>query len=106
MYGTPVDQHWKTKANITLTGDAAHVMPPFAGVGVNMAMLDALELADCLTGEKYDKVQDALTAYEQHMQERTAKAQECTKDPEDIFHSPAATDDLLSRLRKETTAAD
>ncbi len=35
--------------NLTMLGDAAHRMPPYAGEGVNMAMQDALELYECLT---------------------------------------------------------
>ena len=46
----PADQHWHAKPNATLIGDAAHVMPPYAGEGVNMAMLDALVLARKLGG--------------------------------------------------------
>ncbi|ERJ59368.1 FAD-dependent oxidoreductase [Sphingobacterium paucimobilis] len=45
----PLDQSWEIQAHLTLIGDAAHVMPPFAGEGVNMAMLDALELSEVLT---------------------------------------------------------
>lgn len=41
LYGVPLDQHWETKQNVTIIGDAAHVIPPFAGEGANMAMLDA-----------------------------------------------------------------
>ena len=42
----PVNQTWEALPNLTMLGDAAHLMPPFAGEGVNMAMLDALELSD------------------------------------------------------------
>src|SRR5665213_3999199 len=38
----PLNQTWEALPNLTIIGDAAHVMPPFAGEGVNMAMLDAL----------------------------------------------------------------
>lgn len=39
-------------ASVTLVGDAAHVMCPFAGVGVNVGMQDALELARRLISRK------------------------------------------------------
>ncbi len=69
----------------------------------NMAMLDALELANCLTNSKYNTITEALIAYEKQMLSRTSKAQAKTKNSEDIFHSPTAIEDLLSKLEKETT---
>ena len=48
-----VDQTWDARSNITMLGDAGDLMPPFAGEGVNMAMLDALELSKCLTGGRF-----------------------------------------------------
>ncbi len=56
IYCMPLDQSWEPAPNVTMIGDAAHVMPPFAGEGANMAMLDALELSQCLTSEAHNTV--------------------------------------------------
>ncbi|RYF74028.1 MAG: FAD-dependent monooxygenase, partial [Cytophagaceae bacterium] len=42
-------------------------MPPYAGEGVNMAMLDALELSEHLTSDQLADVQSAIAAYEKQM---------------------------------------
>jgi 2-polyprenyl-6-methoxyphenol hydroxylase-like FAD-dependent oxidoreductase len=102
MYSTPVDQTWQTKENITIIGDAAHVMPPFAGVGVNMAMLDALELANCFTNENHIDLTTAFRVFEKRMLCRTAEMQLMTKDSEDIFHSPTAIKDLAIRVNSKS----
>jgi 2-polyprenyl-6-methoxyphenol hydroxylase-like FAD-dependent oxidoreductase len=67
----PFNQHWHAKATITLIGDAAHLMPP-SGEGVNTAMLDALDLSECLTSGEYNDLQAAIGAYEQRMRARAA----------------------------------
>lgn len=68
----PPDQYWEAKPNITLLGDAAHLMPP-SGEGVNTAMLDALDLCEYLTSDTFTDTQTAIAAYEKKMRVR-AKA--------------------------------
>src|SRR6202035_2115686 len=44
----PIGMKWEACPGVTLLGDSAHLMTPFAGVGVNLAMADALGLARAL----------------------------------------------------------
>ncbi|MET8228221.1 NAD(P)/FAD-dependent oxidoreductase [Streptomyces sp. NPDC005301] len=68
----PVPHTWERSSTITLLGDAAHLMPPL-GVGVNLAMLDACELA--LSVAESNSVNDAIEAYENSMLPRSHKMQ-------------------------------
>ena len=100
QYCMPLDQYWEAQPNITLLGDAAHLMPPFAGEGVNMAMLDALQLSDNLTGEKFTDLQAAIAHYEKEMFARFAKIGKITLDNTEWMHSPEGLKRMLAIKNK------
>lgn len=72
IYCVPLDQYWESQSNVTIIGDAAHVMPPFAGEGVNMAMLDALELSRNLLSGDVESTHQAIASYEESMRKRAS----------------------------------
>lgn len=93
----PFDQRWETKGNLTLLGDAAHLMPP-NGEGVNLAMLDALELSNCLSNSEFSDLNEAVAAYEKTMLERSAEL--CRKTIEGINDFAAPTEESIQDLIK------
>ena len=95
IYSMPLDQTWETLPNLTLIGDAAHVMPPFAGEGANMAMLDALELSEYLTDENCKTLQEAISVYEHHMRKRAATATQESLENGERMHSGTSLATML-----------
>lgn len=70
----PVGHCWTPRRGLTLLGDAAHVMSPFGGEGVNAAMRDAVELAALLAAQ--GDWAAAVSTYERQMFDRVAEAAE------------------------------
>ncbi|KJC45716.1 NAD(P)/FAD-dependent oxidoreductase [Bradyrhizobium sp. LTSP857] len=65
IHALPVGHHWPNRTGLTLLGDAAHVMSPFGGDGVNMAMLDGAELGRLLI--EHDDWRVGVSSYERDM---------------------------------------
>ncbi|RAL61593.1 hypothetical protein DID88_009631 [Monilinia fructigena] len=92
IYMFAPDHTWEHKANATLVGDAAHLMTPFAGEGVNSAMLDALELAQgiIMAVRNETSLSDAVREYETKMFVRAkANAEETVTNLKNIFEDDA-----------------
>ncbi|WP_183575110.1 FAD-dependent oxidoreductase [Mucilaginibacter sp. X5P1] len=96
QYCMPPDQTWEALPNLTLLGDAAHLMPPYAGEGVNMAMLDALELSQCLVSEDFANTQTAIAAFEKQMRARASETARDTLESTAALHSPDAITFLIN----------
>jgi 2-polyprenyl-6-methoxyphenol hydroxylase-like FAD-dependent oxidoreductase len=106
QYHYPLDQSWEPAGNLTMLGDAAHRMPPYAGEGVNMAMLDALELYENLTNESFPDTQSAIRNYEVFMCKRAAEVTRITLAQTESLHAENALSNMLNMFDRQSETND
>lgn len=112
LYTLPPGHRWEHRAKATLIGDAAHLMTPHAGEGVNVAMQDALNLAHAIirsveTEDTVNALDKEIRAFEDEMMTRATKVQNRSlANTKDMYLTPGAPHDVIDKWVRRAMAQE
>ncbi|KAH9848581.1 monooxygenase FAD-binding protein [Lenzites betulinus] len=111
LFHLVVGHRWEHKPGITIIGDAAHLMSPFAGAGANLAMRDGLDLGLVLAesvskGLSAGEREAALAAWEEGMFARSEEDATSTAKNLEAFIGPGAPHAAVKAMEEAMAAVD
>ncbi|EIW52027.1 monooxygenase FAD-binding protein [Trametes versicolor FP-101664 SS1] len=104
LFHLVVGHRWEHKPGVTIIGDAAHLMSPFAGAGANLAMRDGLELglvlAEAVSKDLGREEREAAVAeWEEEMFVKVEKFAALTLRNLETIISPAAPQSAVEAFK-------
>ncbi|TFB02088.1 Tetracycline resistance protein from transposon Tn4351/Tn4400 [Trichoderma ghanense] len=103
LFRLPVGKKWEHRPGVTLVGDAAHLMTPHAGEGVNQALEDAMMLARViLQAQSGEELDDGIRQFESDMMARVEEIQQLAWDRcQALMFSTGVPQSLVEKVMKQ-----